>query len=257
MNGLIVNNKDEVKMVILDNIKNVSLNAAKRLDAEFGSEIDQIVNRLSEIYWILNIVINYKDEEVQDIKFDSKMTLWQGANSLMGALQLIRLGYFLEPNFLLRHAVENLAIALVLFKDYRRYKDFKSGKLSGEKCIGEAKQVIAQIGQIYGALSDMTHPSSKWLGTYVVEKRKTMLVGGGIVDEHMNRVKMDLFILGFLVVVYLSGVELVFYDSVDEHKFWKRKDRNAFEWSPSENEKKYAKEREEFMRDALRDLENI
>ena len=99
MIGLIFNNKEEVKTAVLDNIRNVSLNATKRVDAEFDNEIDQIIGRLAEIYWILNIVINYKDEEINNIKLDSKMTLWQGANSLMGALQLIRMGYFLEPNF--------------------------------------------------------------------------------------------------------------------------------------------------------------
>ena len=100
----------------------------------------------------------------------------------------------------------------------------------------------------------MAHPSSKWLGTYVAEKRKTMLIGGGIVDEHVFRVKLDLFILCFLVVVYLSGAELVFYDLIDEHKFWERKDRDSFEWSPLEKEKIEAKEKEKLMRDALKDF---
>lgn len=257
MIGLVFNSIQEVENAILDNIKNVSINASKKVDAEFGREFKLIIKKMAEIYRILDIVTNYQDREIEDIKLDSKMLLWQGANSLIGALQLIRLGYFVEPNFLTRHAVENLSITLVLFKDYRRYKDFKSDKLSGEKCIGEAKKVITQIGQIYGQLSDITHPSKKWLGTYVVEKRGTMLIGGGVVDEHLHRVKLNLSTLGFLCSVYHSGVELVFYDSLKIHKFWRKTDHNSFTWSPSEEEKKYGNETKKIMREVIKELNHV
>lgn len=256
MTGLIFNTKEEVKDAITNNIRNVSMNATRRVDKEFEKEIDGIIEKLSEVYLILNFITNYTDKEVNDIKFDSKMILWQGANSMLGALQLIRMGYFVEPNFLERHAIENLAIALVLFRDYRKYNQFKTGKLSGEKCIGEAKQVISHIGKIYGTLSEITHPSSKWLGTYVVEKRKTLLIGGGIVDEHIYRTKLNLATLGFLSSVYFSGVELVFYDFIKNPKFWKRKNGNSFEWIPSEEEKKYGKKTADAMKEVLQELKD-
>ena len=254
MIGLVFNNRNEVETAILDNIKNVSISATKKVDAEFQKEINGIVDKLSYVYWVLNFITNYTDKKINEIKFDSKMLLWQGANSMLGALQLIRTGYFVEPNFLERHAIENLSIALVLFRDYRRYKDFKTGKLSGEKCIGEAKKVISQIGSIYGILSDITHPSKKWLGTYVAEKRKTLLIGGGVVEEHLYRTKLNLATLGFLSSVYLSGVELVYYDFIDEHKFWRKKNSNAFEWDPSDEEKGYGKETANAMAEVIKEF---
>lgn len=254
MIGLVFNNRNEVETAILDNIKNVSINSAKKVDAEFQKEINGIVDKLSYVYWVLNFITNYTDKEINDIKFDSKMILWQGANSMLGALHLIRMGYFVEPNFLERHAIESLSIALVLFRDHRRYKDFKAGKLSGEKCIGEAKKVISQIGSIYGVLSDITHPSSKWLGTYVVEERRTLLIGGGVVNEHLYRIKLNLAILGFLSSVYLSGIELVYYDFIEDHKFWRKKEPNAFEWAPSDEEKRYGKETSNAMAEVIKEF---
>lgn len=252
MIGLIFDNKDEVEKAILENVKNVSLNASKRVDREFQLEFKGVLKKFADIYWILNFITNYSDKEINDIKFDSKMLLWQGANSMLGAIHLIRMGYFVEPNFLERHAIENLSITLALFRNYRRYNDFKSGKLSGEKCIGEAKKVIAQIGSIYGVLCDITHPSKKWLGTYVADERKTLLIGGGIVDEHLYRVKLNFAILGFLSSVYLSGVELVYFDYIEDPKFWKRQDSDKFQWNPSEEEKRYGAETAKAMSEVIK-----
>ncbi|TSC92390.1 MAG: hypothetical protein CEN89_726 [Candidatus Berkelbacteria bacterium Licking1014_7] len=255
MNGQIFRNSEETRKAIFNNIQHISKNASSMVDNKFQNEIDIIVEKLSKTFHILNIIVNYTDQKkVSDIKFDSNILLWQGANALVGSLQLIRQGYLIEPNILNRYVVESLTLAIDLFTNPNHYQKFKDGKLSGEKCITSAKKVIRVIGQIYGILSQMTHPQSSILGTYFVRNRNTMLIGGGVLKETLHRVGLNLGILGFVTHVFLGGVELIFYDFVPCHRFWVKQGGNLYKWQPNDREKKFGEMTQKMIHEALLEL---
>jgi len=230
---------DEMKSVVNDTIFNISINAQERFDKEFKDEINNSIYLISKSFWILEKIINYTDQmKVSDRDFHSQSILWQGGNSLIGALQLIRQGYSLETQFLMRYAIENLAMVLSFHTEEGSvfYEKFVSGNLSGEKCVGEAKKLVKQIGGIYGLLSEVTHPSKKTLGYIYMGGEKSVTIGGGITDKTIRWVKMNLAILQFLSTIYWSSTELIFSDYLKEYTFWE-KNGDEFKWAPNKEQK--------------------
>lgn len=230
---------EETRSLINDTVFNISLNAQAKVDTDCKDHIENSIYLISKSFTIFNKIVNHTDQtKVSDMDFDSQGLLWQGGNSLIGSLQLIRQGYTHEPQFLMRYAVENLAMALSFNTNYGQdfYTRFTQSNLSGEKCIREAKKLVKQIGSIYGLLSDVTHPSKKTLGYHYMVERETLLIGGGVTDRTLPRVKLNLAILQFLSTIYWSSSELIFYDYLDSYVFWRKKD-DLMTWAPNEEEK--------------------
>lgn len=250
------NNANEIKEAILDNIHIISKNASDLVDEKFGNEITSMVKKLSESFYILDIIVNKTDQrKVNEIKFTSKILFWQGLNTLTASLQLTRQGYFTEPNILLRHSIENIALIADLFLNPNNYSKFINQQLSGEKCIGRAKKLIPVLGGIYGQLSQIAHPKSPYLATYVT-KHDTMLIGGGITNDNLYRVKLNLGFLGFITHIYLEQVELIFYDFISNHTFWIKEKDGSYVKHLSESEKKYGEDAQKMISEALQELEN-
>src|SRR6185369_1764186 len=196
---------EEMNLLINDIVNNISLNAQAKVDEKLKEDIDRTIYLLAKVFTILDKVINdIHQEKVSERDFTIQAILWQGGNSLIGSLQLIRQGYTLEPHFLMRHAVENLALALSFVgeKGDEYFLKYTNNKISGEQCIGEAKKLVTQIGQIYGLLSNTAHPSKETLGYYYMKDRETLMIGGGVTDYTMSRVKLNLAILQFLSTIY-------------------------------------------------------
>lgn len=221
--------------LIDDTIFNISLNAQLKTDNDCADSIKNFIFLVSKHFSILNLIVNKSDQKlVKDRDFDSLMILWQGGNSLIGSMQLIRQGYTLEPQFLVRYAIENLAMVLSFYTNDKFYKRFQNHNLTGEKCIGEAKKLVSQIGQIYGLLSEITHPSKKTLGYIYLEGRDTLLVGGGILDSTLDRVKLNLAILNYITTIFWSSTELIYNEFLDELAFWQR-EKQTLIWKPSKD----------------------
>lgn len=225
--------------LITETIFKISLNAQAKVDKDFNNDIAIFIYIISKSFVILNQIVNYTDQgKVPDKDFQSQMLLWQGLNTLIGSLQLIRQGYTLEPQFLLRSAVEDLALALSFYADADNlfYKKFIKDKLSGQEAIGAGKKLVKQLGGIYGLLSQVTHPSKKTLGSHYLEGRGTLLIGGGVVDSTTNRVRFNLAILNWIATIYWSSTELIFSDYLNQYTFWTKKG-SVMKWTPNKEEK--------------------
>lgn len=233
MNKMVLENLDQIEKTILNTSTAVADKSSKEVIHRYDKQIKSSIRKLANIYFLLNGLINTKkSKDLSDIEFDSQMLLWQGANSFIGALQLIKQGYFLEPQVIFRNIVENLALTLDLKNNPSKYSLFEQGKLSGEKSITAAKIVMPQIGMIYGLLSEIAHPSKKFMGHYVYLERKTMLIGGGVVEEYLHRVKLNLSVLDFLLIVYWSAIEFIYLKYVEDTNFWKFIDANTLRLDP-------------------------
>ena len=136
------------------------------------------------------------------------------------------------------------------------YNKFTKLNLTGEKCIPEAKKLVKQIGTIYGLLSSIAHPSKKILGYYYMENRGTLLIGGGVTDKTQHRVKFNLAILNYLLVIHWSSAELIFNDLLESYVFWE-KDGNNMKWSPDLEHKKIYLKSIKMFEEALSAQEKI
>lgn len=231
----------EMLALINDIVFNISKNAEAKNDVDLKDEIQNAVYIVSKVFTILFKIVNHADQAlVGERDFSSQMILWQSGNALISSLQLIRQGYTLEPQILMRNSVENLAMALSFYgvDGDTFYKKFNNLSLSGEKCITAAGKLTKEIGAIYGLLSQIAHPSKKTLGYYYMKERGSLLIGGGVTDNTLHRVKMNLAILNFILVIHWSSCELIFSDYIDNQVFWKKEGKNMV-WSPQQYEKQF------------------
>ncbi len=219
------NNKvfKSIASTIAEVIYKSSINSQKEIDSKFKKQLSHSIYLLAQIYTLLKLVADHpKQTEITDELFESQMIIWQACNTMFAALQLIRQGYMLEPQFLMRQAVESLALSLSFHADHKSYSLYKAGKLSGEKCITSAKVIIKEIGQIYGLLSSVTHPSNKTTGSHYDEESKTLIIGGGYTKKLSYRTIFNFSMLNHLLLTIWKGSELIFYKFEKNPKMWEK-----------------------------------
>ncbi len=252
MAGIILRTEDQIIRLLNDNLRSVSREAEKKVDEDFREHIDRIIKRLAFIYLRLN---NLEREKLKDREFYSEKFFWQATNALIGSLQLIRQGYFIEPQVLQRQAIEYLSLILSFYSGKENFELFKKGKLTGEKSFSLAKKIEPQIGEIYGILSEVSHPSIKLVGMHIAYKNKTKLIGGGLVEEHLYRTKLNIGTLDYLLVIFQSSVELVFSSKITELKFWVRTSSRELKQHFSEEELSSGQKSMSLIQEALEELE--
>lgn len=248
----------DATVLIQEVLHQTSKNAAELMDEECGEEIKLITEQLAYTFFSLNILVNHTDQDkINNIQFESKMLFWQGANSLVASLQLIRQGYFAETHAVFRHAVEGLAMAAELYLHPEKHGLFVSGKLHGQSCIGSAKELVPIFGEMYGALSEVAHPGHKMLGSYVYsdDKSTTLLIGGHVKPGAMYRHRMNLNLCAFISQVYFSVIDLIFYEFIPEHHFWQR-NKNGYIWSPNVHQQEFGLAIQKSMFECLQSINN-
>ena len=257
MINLPVKKSSEIKQIIYGFVNIHSNNASRLVDDELSQTIDLVIGKITSCFYDLNIIVNHIDpKKITEPEFVSKILLWQGLNTLISSLQLIRQGFFTEPVILNRHAVENLALAISVTSNPADFKKFEEGKLSGEKCITAAKKIIPELGEIYGILSKFSHPGNENLGNYYLEdeNNKTYAIGGGLTKKYIYRTKFNLAPLGIIAQVFLAGTEFIFWKYFTELSLWK-KESIYLKWSPNEDESKYSKELQCMLLEGLAEME--
>ena len=215
----------EVATTVTNVIKTYSLNAEKEVDEKFKLQLAHSIYLLTHIYVLLKSVADHpKQDEVTDGLLESQVLIWQACNSMLAATQLIRQGYPLEPQFLMRVAIESFSLSMSFHLDEKSYTQYKNEKLSGKDCISTAKKAIKEIGQIYGLLSAVTHPSRKTTGNNYNSRSGSLIIGGGYTEHLSHRVLFNFSLLNYLLLTIWKGSELIFYAFEDNQKFWVEKE---------------------------------
>ena len=215
----------EIATTVTNVIKTYSLNTEKEVDEKFKLQLANSIYILTHIYVLLKSVADHlQQDEVTDELFESQILVWQACNSMLAAIQLIRQGYPLEPQFLMRVAIESFSLAMSFHLDEKSYTQYKNGKLNGKDSINPAKKAIKEIGQIYGLLSAVTHPSRKTTGNNYNDRSNSVIIGGGYTEHLSHRVLFNFSLLNYLLLTLWKGSELIFFAFEDNQKFWVEKD---------------------------------
>lgn len=211
---------------IVSVIHQLSRNAEEAIDEKYKVQRAHAIFLLSKVFTLLNLIINHTDQEqVSDECFESQTLLWQACNTMMAALQLIRQGYPLEPQFLMRTALESTALAIGFHTNEKAYQQYLNGKLDGKGSIRFAKKIIPDFGEIWGNLSAVTHPSKRTTGNNY-SPDSTVIIGGGYTDKLSHRTLFSFALLNYMLLNIWKGTEFVFYDFDDKHVFWTKEDDN-------------------------------
>lgn len=222
---MMLKNKEETIKEIATTVTNVikiySINAEKQVDDKYKLQLTYSILLLTRIFALLKTVADFPSQnEVLDEEFESQILIWQACNSMLAAIQLIRQGYPLEPQFLMRVAIESFSLAISFYCDENAFSSYHDGKLTGNNSVTISKKVIREIGQIYGLLSQVTHPSKKTTGNNYNEQSHSLIIGGGYTDSLSNRVLFNYSLLNYLLLTIWKGTELIFYGFEDNHNFW-------------------------------------
>lgn len=243
--------RGEFKDLILDNFFVVSKAAAQLFDNLYRANTNHFSWYLGCCFEHLLKKLDREDAlSVPGHLWDCYMLLWQSANTLIAAHQNMRVGCPIEAMVVARHAFELHAVALTLFHKPETFKDFENDQLKSTACVKFAKTIFPDFGIHYGVLSDLAHPRSKHVGTYLHPEpngKFTLLIGTGIPDSEPRLVRGAL-IKGLVLFIELqasilhASCELVSLDEVTELEYWKRTSTGA-QWSPSKEISQRFKER--------------
>lgn len=75
-------------------------------------------------------------------------------SDILNALLSTVHGFYRGPGVILRSAVENLAVTVVIKKDKQKFTQYIDGKLNANETIKPAKELFSEIGRFYGLLSN-------------------------------------------------------------------------------------------------------
>lgn len=233
--------KGEFKDLVLDNLFVITKNAAQLFDNVYRENTNAFADDLGHCFELLIQKIDREDAlSVPEPLWRAYMLLWQAANTLIAAYQSIRVGFPVEAIVVVRHAMELQALALAFFREPETYTKFKKGDLKATVCVSIAKTLLPDFGKQYGMLSDLAHPSDKFVGTHLHQEsddKVTLLIGAGLPDGKPRLVREAVTRMLIQVVENQSALlhasaELFSLEGVKEPHYWK-KVSEGIAWNPS------------------------
>jgi len=226
----------EIATTIIKVVKEFSLTAEKEVDEKYKTQFANSVFILTRIFTLIKIMVDRQDQsQISDEEFESQILIWQACNSMIAAIQLIRQGYPLEPQFLMRTAIESFSLSLSFYSESDAYSRYLNNKLTGNNSFTIAKKILPELGQIYGQLSDVAHPSKRTTGNNYNEESHSIIIGGGYTDSSSHITLLNYSLLNYLLLTIWKGTELIFYRFEDDHKFWTENSDGTFKFKIDES----------------------
>ena len=215
---LVVTTKD----LLTNRLKRDSSKVAESFDRFFWSEVEE----LSEEYSLLSAVV--VPALVEAAKSGDQLTwicgqlIGNSLGSIVAALELVRFGYRLQPGILLRTAIESVCVAAHLFYKPVDLGRFLAGKLPSHDTVSEAKNVIPFIGSLYGYLSNEF--------THIGALHHRLQVSDEYDSAEDAAAKTNLMGIHLALNLVWMIAELVFYDAMREHRYWRRVGPGKYEF---------------------------
>ena len=141
--------------VLLNQLKRDAVRIAESFDKITESIMQEVSCLFSDAFGIfVPQLIKYLDTGDRRHATCAKL-LFTAAETIIASAHLARGGFRLQYGIVARSAVETLATVLHLCSDPKAIEIFEGGRLNSSKSIKFAKQLIPQIGLLYGQLSDL------------------------------------------------------------------------------------------------------
>ena len=224
--GMFVDDEGRLVTITKDLLTNRVRRDAVKVTDSFDRFFWPEVEELSEEFSVLSAAV--VPALIETAKSGDQLTwicgqlIGNALESIVAALELVRLGHRLQPGVILRTAIEAVCTAAHLFNKPTDLARFLVGKLRSHDTVAEAKKIIPFIGRLYGFLSgEFTHigglhhrlqPSSEYESADD-EAAKTNIMG----------IHLALFHVWVMA-------ELVFYDIMREHRYWRRVEPGKYEF---------------------------
>lgn len=203
---------------------------AKSFDKLCNDELLEINKMYSESIYLIGDGFVRATKEDSQIKIISGKLLMNASHTIQASVELLRLGYILQPGMLLRSVVETFCTVSYFILEAEGLQKYIDGKLDVNKTIIYGKKVVPPIGRFQGMLSNKFVHIGQLHGDF-----------NFIIDykEMSNPLRINLNLIKVAIwLVYVIG-ELVYYDYFSQHKYWVKIDVNKYEFEQNDETKEW------------------
>jgi len=209
--------------VLLNQLSHCSKSIAEGFDRLCSHDLELLSTLQAEILLVLSLMSQHLDQ-LDDFKQECLILLNNANKTFTAAVQLLRCGFRLQPNILTRNIMETISTIFHLSFHIDDLPAFQQGKLKSHQTVGSAKRVVPVFGRMYGFVSDAFahvgagHREANPIVPYTSEDDPDL-------RGNISFLKMSLWL------IYLA-TELVFYQAVQEPKYWRHVQSGEFILEP-------------------------
>ena len=187
---------------------------AESFDRFFGEEIDELSEELSALMSATMPGLLRAARSGDQLIWTCGQLIGNSTESVVAAIELLRVGRRLQPGVLLRTAIEGAAMAAHLFHQPASLGRFLAGKINSASAVGEAKAVIPVIAQFWGYLSSQF--------AHLGQLYQSVQPSAEYESSDDPGAKTNLMAIHLAVNIVWMVAELVFFDSFSVHWYWTR-----------------------------------
>lgn len=218
--------------MLLKRIHRDSIKIGKSFDKLCKVELVEISKLFSEAVCLISDGFMSSADQDNEVKITSGKLLFNACNTIQASVELLRLGYILQPGMLLRSVIETVSTISYFMIESEGHRKYLEGKLDVNSTIKYGKQVIPPLGHIQGFLSKNFVHIGELHGDFNIASEY---------KEMTYPLSMNLSIIKAATWLTYVISELVFYDSVDEHKYWQSLEGNGYKFELTDEIKEWMK----------------
>jgi len=216
--------------MLLKRIQRDSIKIGKSFDKLCKEELIEISKLFSKVAFLVSDGLIRAAHEENEMKVTCCKLLMNAISTVQAAIELLRIGYILQPGMMLRSVIETIGLVAYFLIEEEGYKKYQEGNFDSNKTIKYGKEVIPPLGHIHGFLSNhFVHISDLHSEINVVTLYKEMI--------DPLRINLDT-IKATIWSVYVAS-ELVLYDYYDTHQYWTKIGENKYQFEQNEETKKW------------------
>jgi hypothetical protein len=163
-----------------------------------------------------------------ELRIVASNLMFNAVHSFMGAVALLRQGFYLQCSILVRSILEQSGTVLHLITSPQDLQSFQNGELKLTSIMRGAKRVLPPFGGLYGFFSKhFVHMSSVHGNPQPLTPYK----------NHSDELDVNLGFLRTAVWLILVTTEVLFIDISDDRWYWKPHGHGQVQYNPSEETK--------------------
>lgn len=227
--GVMINKEtNEIKIFTRDQIVNQLQKVCSEINASFdeiyASEFADLSSELSELGPIIHIGLMQAHGDSDQILVTCGSLLRNALNTIVSSIQTLRSGFRLQSGMLLRGSIEMCATATHLLLEPDSLPDFQNDKLKSTKLVSQADKKVPIFGKAWGLLSNkQIHINSLHTEWFPMKE---------YVDKTEIPAEVTLGMIRLTAMILRVTSELVFFNHIDEHNYWKFEAGNGLTFIP-------------------------
>lgn len=208
-----------------------SSQAGSAFDARFKADIDEISHEAAVAHALLRIGLeNAEGAPDADLLLRLGHILENALESSLGALQLTRHGFGLQPGMLLRSVVEGVSVVFDVVVNESSTKKYRRGKYSPTGSATRASSVFKFLGRFFGTLSEShTHIKAGH------EQYRARSAVDDTAAANLSLVKVGVALVGL-------AAEFLFQRSAAQPRYWKRHRDGSLQFAPDTDTRHFLRE---------------